>query len=133
MASLVELGDFAEATIQAETEDGIAAEVGHPYGLVHACNAYLFLYFGQGDFTGTVAAAERGLEICDSAQSRSIGPVFKLTGACAYARLGRFDRAAGHLDPALLGDVERGSYLSVTVLEATEALLLLGNTSWHST
>jgi tetratricopeptide (TPR) repeat protein len=126
VASLAEVGAFAEGIIRGEEEVRIAEPLDQPYGFVHASFSNGLLYLRKGDLDKSIAALERGLGLC---QTWSIGGwVTNLAShlGYAYALSGRVAEAVPILEEA----VRRNTYTSgmgiLWMAYLSEAYLLAG-------
>jgi tetratricopeptide (TPR) repeat protein len=64
VASLAELGAFAEGIVRGEEEVRIAESVDQPYSLVHASFSTGLLSLRKGDLDKAIAVLDRGLGLC---------------------------------------------------------------------
>ena len=64
IASLAELGAFAEGIVRGEEEVRIAESVAQPYSLVHASFSTGLLSLRKGDLDKAIAVLDRGLGLC---------------------------------------------------------------------
>jgi class 3 adenylate cyclase/tetratricopeptide (TPR) repeat protein len=98
VSSLAELGEFAAATLHAEEAFQIAESANHVYSL--ACAYYgigtVFLY--RGDVPRSIAALERGLDLCRSWNLPLMLPLFGTSLGGAYCLAVRPDEAIGLLE-----------------------------------
>jgi tetratricopeptide (TPR) repeat protein len=93
VASLAELGTFAEGIAHSEEECRIAEAVNQPFSVVHASFSMGFLYLRKGDLYKAITVLERGEELC---QVWKLEVWWRNTAAClgyAYALSGRVAEA----------------------------------------
>ena len=98
VASLAELGAFAEGIVRGEEEVRIAESVAQPYSLVHASFSTGLLYLRKGDIDKSIAVLNCGLGLC---QVWHIGGWVTIIAAhlgYAYALSGRIVEAVPALE-----------------------------------
>jgi class 3 adenylate cyclase/tetratricopeptide (TPR) repeat protein len=102
VASLAELGAFAEGIAHAEEEMRIAEAVDHPYSLVHASFAVGRLHFRQGEIHKAILMLERGLGLCQVANMQSFFPQIGSALGYTYALAGHVSKALPLLEQAVI-------------------------------
>jgi tetratricopeptide (TPR) repeat protein len=127
VASLAELGAFAEGSLYGEEEAQIAESVGQPHGLASARFSTGLLYLRKGDLAKAIAVLEHGLGLC---QVWNIG-VWEVNIAShlgyAYALSGRVSEAISLLEQ-VMGQLVASKIGSSALWTAylSEAYLLAG-------
>jgi tetratricopeptide (TPR) repeat protein len=125
VASLAELGAFAEGSIYNEEVVRIAEATNHPYHIVHTRFSVGLLSFHQGDLDKAIAALEQGVELCQRWDIQIwFGNIASLLGL-AYARSGRLADALPLLEQveAFISHPSPGTHF---FLRSGEAYLLAG-------
>jgi DNA-binding NtrC family response regulator/tetratricopeptide (TPR) repeat protein len=128
VASLAELGTFAEGIDRSDEEVGIAEAVAQPYSLVHASFSTGLLSLRKGDLAIAIAMLERGLGLC---QAWNIGGWFANLAShlgYAYALSGRVAEAVPLLEQAVGSKVLTVGMGIVWMAYLSEAYLLAGRT-----
>ena len=100
--SLAELGDFATAMLHAEPAYQIAEAAGHVYSITFACYGIGTIRAIRGEIAESIAALERGLELC---RTRNLPVALPLLGASlghAYCLADRPEEAISLLEEAEL-------------------------------
>jgi tetratricopeptide (TPR) repeat protein len=126
IASLAELGAFAEGSIYGEEEAQIAESVGQPHDLASASFSTGLLYLRKGDLAKASAALEHGLELC---QAWNIGS-WEINIAShlgyAYALSGRVSEAISLLEQAVGQIASKIGPSALWTAYLSEAYLLAG-------
>jgi tetratricopeptide (TPR) repeat protein len=126
--SLAELGDFAEGSRVAEEAVALAETTEQRYSVAAALRGAGLLYRRQGELPRAIAALERGLELCQSADVQIFLPQIASMLATAYVLAERTAEAAPLLDRMLERVVAGARFLNVALVlaELSEALILAG-------
>jgi tetratricopeptide (TPR) repeat protein len=123
VASLAEVGAFAEGIARGEEEVRIAESVDQPLSFVHGSFGVGLPYLRKGDLDKAIPVLERGLELCQTwnilAWSRQVASAL----GYAYALAGRVAEALPLLEQAVM----TYSY-SRYCAQLSEAYLLAGRT-----
>jgi tetratricopeptide (TPR) repeat protein len=125
VASLAELGAFAEGTARSEEAVQIAETVKQPYSVVHAGFSTGFLHLRKGDLLKAITVLERGVELC---QALKLGVWWHNLAAClgyAYALSGRVAEAVLLLEQAVDSTLYK-SWNALCEVYLSEAYLLAG-------
>jgi tetratricopeptide (TPR) repeat protein len=126
VASLAELGAFADGIVHGEEEVRIAESVDQPYSLVHASFSTGLLSLRKGDLDKSIAVLGRGLELC---QVHNIGgwvANFAAHLGYAYALSGRVAEAVPMLEQCVGSDVSTAGMPILWRVYLSEAYLLAG-------
>jgi tetratricopeptide (TPR) repeat protein len=126
VASLAELGAFAEGIARNEEEVRIAEPVDQPASVVQASFSSGFLYLRKGDLAEAIAVLERGLGLC---QVWNIGGWFANLAShlgYAYALSGRVAEAVPPLEQAVGSKVLTVGMGILWMAYLSEAYLLAG-------
>jgi tetratricopeptide (TPR) repeat protein len=102
VASLAELGAFAEGIARYEEEVRIAESVNQPHSVVQASFAVGFLSLRKGDLHQAIAALESGLEFCQAWNIGGWCDNFAAHLGYAYTLSGRVTEAVPVLEQAVL-------------------------------
>jgi tetratricopeptide (TPR) repeat protein len=126
VASLAELGAFAEGIGHGEEEVRIAESVAQPYSLVHASFSAGLLYLRKGDLDKAITVLERSLGLCQVWNIR--GWVTNITShlGYAYALSGRIAEAVPILEQAVGSSVLTTGMGLLWMAYLSETYLLAG-------
>jgi tetratricopeptide (TPR) repeat protein len=129
VASLAELGGFAEGIARGEEATRIAEAVNQPVSFVHTSFSTGLLHLRKGDFHKAITVLERGVDLC---QVWHIGSWLCLIAAClgyAYALSGRVAEAVLLLEQTLRqldSTMYIGFWNALCEVYLSEAYLLAG-------
>jgi predicted ATPase len=129
VASLAELGAFAEGIAHCEEQVRITASDDHPVSLVHPNFNLGRLALRQGDLPQAIAVLERGVGLCQTWDIRAWFPNMASHLGYAYALAGRIAEALPLLEQAEQRGAARGTMgggYSLNVGYVSEAYLLAG-------
>jgi tetratricopeptide (TPR) repeat protein len=128
VASLAELGAFAEGIARNEEEVRIAASVDQPFSVIQASFSTGFLYLRKGDLYKAIAVLERGLELCQVWNFWSFFAQLAAHLGYAYALSGRVAEAIPVLEQAVGLNVYTSGMGTLWMAYLSEAYLLAGRT-----
>ncbi|SDR64314.1 adenylate/guanylate cyclase [Rhizobiales bacterium GAS113] len=99
-SSLAELGEFGAAMLHAREAFRIAESVSHVYSLAFAYYGIGTVLVARGEVPGSIAALERGLDLCRSRNLPLMLPLLGTSLGRAYCLAARADEAIGLLEEA---------------------------------
>jgi tetratricopeptide (TPR) repeat protein len=126
VASLAELGAFAEGIARSEEEGRIAELVDQPYSFVHASFSTGLVYLRKGDLYKAIAVLERGFGLCQVWNIRSWFANLASHLGYAYALSGRVADAVPVLEQAVETKVLTAGMGIRWMAYLSEAYLLAG-------
>jgi tetratricopeptide (TPR) repeat protein len=126
VASLAELGAFAEGTACAEEEVRIAESVDQPASFVHASFSAGLLSLRKGDLYKAIPVLKGGLESCQIWNIRSWAIQIALHWGYAYALSGRVAEAVPLLEQAIRQNLSTSAMNTLRIIYLSEAYLLAG-------
>lgn len=124
---LAQVGNFGEAVRYADEAIRTALEANHPYSIIYAYYGSGMLFLIMGDFDKSIAALEKGLEVCETTEIPVQRPLIASCLGSAYAIVGRLDEGLRLLETSveetasmsrLAGQALRMAWLSGAYLEA---------------
>jgi DNA-binding winged helix-turn-helix (wHTH) protein/class 3 adenylate cyclase/tetratricopeptide (TPR) repeat protein len=125
--SLAELGQFAEGMARGAEGLSIAEAADHPNSLAIACLGMGRLFLSKGEPGQAIAALERGLSLCRSAQIELLLPAVTAALSYAYALAGRAAEALPLLAQVRQTFPPLTPLSSLAVVWLSAALLHVGN------
>jgi class 3 adenylate cyclase/tetratricopeptide (TPR) repeat protein len=130
--SLAELGEFGAAALHAEEAIRIAESVSHVYSLAFGYYGLGTVLVRQGDVEKSIAALDRGLDLCRSRNLPLMLPPLATSLGNAYCLAARPDEAIGLLEEAngqagAMGRMGGHALLLIRLGEAYHQVLRIGD------